>query len=103
MTDARRSAISEAVVRSWKDPEKRSSRLEKRSEKYRSEFGETIQASVLRLIAESRAGITTAEIKAGVPNARGAIEKLTKKNLITKRGGKFGRFFLTDKESANGC
>lgn len=83
-----------AVSQSWSDPEKRKSRLDKKAARDAERFPETIQAKVLKCIENRAEGISTAEIKQMFPNARGAIEKLTQKGLIEKRGGKYGLFFL---------
>ena len=89
-------AYGDAVARSWADPEKRAARFEKRSAKYQAEFHQTTQHVVLTMIRSAPSGISTREIKTQIQNARGAIEKLTRKGLIEKRGGKYGLFFITE-------
>ena len=94
ITPSRREEFGKRVSQSWRDPQKRAARLAAKRQTDAAKFSNTTQFAVLSLILES-AGISTAEIKARIPNARGAIEKLTLKGLIEKRGGKYGRFHAT--------
>lgn len=97
ITDARRAAFGASVSASWKDPEKRASRVEQRRKTLAEKFGSTMQNEILQMVRLSPDGVSSKDLYSAFPGSNGTVGKLTKKNLIEKRGGKHGRFIATER------